>query len=178
MAKNDKFEIWSLDEAHFQQHGTRCTMWVAPEDKDPIQLLAPTRKSVSQFGAINLRVGSLITQVAEKFNALTFESFLKKLLSHRAKGKRMMLILDNARYHHAKLLKPFLHKHRRILKLVFLPPYSPNLNPIERVWKLTRRLCTHNRYFASFEQLVTALSKQMDVWATPNETLRRLCCII
>lgn len=153
-------------------------MWVAPEDKDPIQLLAPTRKSVGQFGAVNLGAGALVTQVAEKFDAVTFGSFLKKLLKHRAKGKRMMLIIDNARYHHAKLLKPLLHKHRRVLKLLFLPPYSPNLNPIERVWKLTRRLCTHNRYFASLDELKVALSKQMKVWIVPNETLRRLCCVI
>lgn len=153
-------------------------MWVAPEDKDPIQLLAPTRKSVGQFGAVNLGAGALVTQVAEKFDAVTFGSFLKKLLKHRAKGKRMMLIIDNARYHHAKLLKPLLHKHRRVLKLLFLPPYSPNLNPIERVWKLTRRLCTHNRYFASLDELKVALSKQMKVWSVPNETLRRLCCVI
>lgn len=153
-------------------------MWVAPEDKDPIQLLAPTRKSVGQFGAVNLGAGALVTQVAEKFDAITFESFLKKLLKHRAKGKRMMLIIDNARYHHAKLLKPLLHKHRRALKLLFLPPYSPNLNPIERVWKLTRRLCTHNRYFASLDELKVALSKQMKSWSVPNETLRRLCCVI
>lgn len=165
-----------MDEAHFQQHGTRCAMWVAPENKDPVQLLAPTRKSVGQFGAVNL--GALVTQVAEKFDAVTFESFLKKLLTHRAKGKRMMLILDNARYHHAKLLKPLLRKYSRVLKLLFLPPYSPNLNPIERVWKLTRRLCTHNRYFASFEELKAVLSKQMDIWSTPNETLLRLCCVI
>lgn len=153
-------------------------MWVAPEDKDPIQLLAPTRKSVGQFGAVNLGAGALVTQVAEKFDAITFESFLKKLLKHRAKGKRMMLIIDNARYHHAKLLKPLLYKHRRVLKLLFLPRYSPNLNPIERVWKLTRRLCTHNRYFASLDELRVALSKQMKVWSVPNETLRRLCCVI
>lgn len=167
-----------MDEARFQQHGTRCAKWVAPEDKDPVQLLAPTRKSVGQFGAVNLRCGTLITQVDEKFNAITFQSFIEKLLSYRTKGKQMILILDNARYHHAKLIKSFLDKHRRILKLIFLPPYSPNLNPIERVWKLTRRRCTHNRYFASFEQLVTALSRQMETWAMPNEILRKLCCII
>jgi len=53
-------------------------------------------------------------------------------------------ILDNSRYHHAILLKPWLEKHQEEIQLDFLPPYSPKLNPIERVWKLTRRLCTHN----------------------------------
>jgi len=41
--------------------------------------------------------------------------------------------------------------------LLYLPPYSPELNPIERVWKLTRRLATHNRYFAHVEELELAV---------------------
>ena len=51
----------------------------------------------------------------------------------------MVLVLDNARYHHAVLLKPLLRKYRAVLTLLFLPPYSPQLAPIERVWKLARR---------------------------------------
>jgi transposase len=59
----------------------------------------------------------------------------------------MVLVLDNARYHHAVLLKPLLRKHRAILTLLFLPPYSSQLAPVERVWKLARRMATHNRFF-------------------------------
>ena len=51
-------------------------------------------------------------------------------------------VLGNARYHHARALCPCLHRHRQQLTLLFLPPYSPELNPIERVWKLARRLAT------------------------------------
>ena len=59
----------------------------------------------------------------------------------------------------------------------FLPPYSPQLNPAERVWKLTRRSCTHNRHFAFLDDLVTAVESQFDAWAQPNDVLRRLCAI-
>ena len=44
--------------------------------------------------------------------------------------------------------------------LDFLPPYSPELNPIERVWKLTRRLCLHNRYFGFLETVIEAVESQ------------------
>lgn len=50
MARRANLELWSVDECHFQQHGSRCRMWVPPEDKDPILLHAPTRKSVACFG--------------------------------------------------------------------------------------------------------------------------------
>jgi transposase len=152
-------------------------MWVPPEDIDPIQLLAPTRKSIALFGAVNIRRGRLLTQFEKKFNAMTFQSFLEKLLKRGARDRRIVIILDNARYHHAILLKPLLEKYRKRLRLEFLPSYSPELNPIERVWKLTRRLCTHNEYFPNLTALQETVSGRLSMWEKPNEVLRKLCCI-
>jgi transposase len=59
----------------------------------------------------------------------------------------------------------------------YLPPYSPDLNPIERVWKLTRRLCLHNRYFPHLNGVISAVEEQFAYWTKPNETLRRLCSV-
>lgn len=152
-------------------------MWVPPEEKDPVVLLAPTRKSISLFGAVSLTDGKLVTRFEKQFDAMSFKAFLIQLLRHKKKGKRIVIILDNARYHHAKALHGFLNKNRESLHLEFLPAYSPELNPIERVWKLTRRICTHNVYFEKLEQVTNSVTKQHTVWQKPNETLRRLCCI-
>ena len=153
-------------------------MWVAPEVKDPVLMHAPTRKSVACFGAVSLSTGKFVRALCEKFDALTFESFLKRLLRHRSHSKRMVVVLDNARYHHAILLAPLLRKYRRILTLLFLPPYSPQLAPIERVWKLARRMATHNRFFATLRELLAAVEQCFDRWRTSNSVLRRLCGII
>ena len=153
-------------------------MWVAPENKDPVLLHAPTRKSTACFGAVSLSTGKFVRSIAAVFNAVTFQDFLKKLLRHRSHAKRMIVVLDNARYHHAVLLKPLLWKYRHVLSLLFLPPYSPQLAPIERVWKLARRLATHNRYFKSLAEVVAAVDKCFERWLKPNAVLRRLCCII
>ena len=72
---------------------------------------------------------------------------------------------------------PYLRCHARDLRLLFLPPYSPQLAPIERVWKLTRRLATHNRYFATLPEVLKAVNACFDRWRRPNDVLRRLCCI-
>lgn len=152
-------------------------MWIPPENKDPIQLLAPTRKSVALFGAVNPRTGQFVSQFEKKFNSVTFEDFLRRLLEHRARRRCQVVILDNARYHHARCLRPFLDKHRALLELEFLPPYSPELNPIERVWKLTRELCTHNQYFPQLEDLINVVWNQMLQWSQPNTVLRKLCGI-
>lgn len=152
-------------------------MWIPPEDKDPTVLLAPTRKSISLFGAVNVKDGRLITRFEEKFDAMTFKYFIMQLLRTKKPGRKIVVILDNAKYHHAKLLKPLLTKHRNYLRLEFLPAYSPDLNPIERVWKLTRRICTHNVHFEKLFQLKIAVHKQHAKWKKPNITLARLCCI-
>ena len=153
-------------------------MWVPPEIKDPVLLHAPTRKSVACFGAVSVQTGKFIRSISPKFDALTFEAFLKQLLRHRARGRRLVVVLDNARYHHAVLLAPLRRKYRRVLTLLFLPPYSPHLAPIERVWKLARRMATHNRYFATLADLLAAVEACFDGWTRPNPALRRLCCII
>jgi len=153
-------------------------MWVAPEIKDPVLPHAPTRKSVACFGAVNLRSGVFVRTFCAVFNAETFQDFLRRLLRHRSTRKRMIIVLDNARYHHARLLAAFLRKYRRVLSLLFLPSYSPQLASIERVWKLARRLATHNRYFATLAELLQVVSACFDAWRRPNPVLRRLCCII
>lgn len=152
-------------------------MWVPPEIKDPVLQHASTRKSVACFGAVSLLTGKFVYQLCPVFNAVTFETFLKKLLRQRSRGKRMVIVLDNARYHHAILLAPLRHKYRKVLSLLFLPPYSPQLAPIERVWKLTRRLATHNRYFATLAELLEVIEACFDQWRKANSVLRRLCGI-
>lgn len=152
-------------------------MWVPPEDVDPIVLHAPTRKSVGVFGAVCVANGRLVTRQEEKFDAMTFLSFLKQLLRHQRKGRKMIVITDNARWHHAKAIQPWLTKNRNAIQLDFLPPYSPQLNSIERVWKLTRRLCTHNKYFPVLEELIETVFAQFYIWRKPNRTLKNLCAI-
>jgi len=153
-------------------------MWVPPEVKDPILTHAPTRKSIACFGAVSLETGKFAYSLCDTFDAKTFETFLQLLLRRRTPGKRMVVVLDNARYHHAKLLAPMLRKYRAVLTLLFLPPYSPQLAPIERVWKLTRRLATHNRYFETLGEVLVAVQRCFVRWLKPNAVLSRLCGII
>ncbi|MCF7708586.1 MAG: transposase, partial [Verrucomicrobia bacterium] len=129
-------------------------------------------------GAVRPDDGYLVTAQSEVFNAETYLMFLKQVIRHRRRGKKQVIIVDNARYHRARLLRPWLDDHRNTLCLDYLPPYSPELNHIERVWKLTRRFCTHNRYFPELRHLVDAVQEQFAMWKQPNTMLRRLCAVI
>ena len=178
-AKDNTIDLWAIDEVHFQQHGSRCRMWIPPEVKDPVLLHHPTRKKIGYFGAVRLCDGSFIYKLeTESLNAQSFWEFLKQLESHSMhEGRRIMAITDNAKYHHALLHKEWRESVASRFELAFLPPYSPELNPIERVWKLTRRLCLHNKYFPDLKSIVDMVENQFDKWSVPNDVLRRLCAI-
>lgn len=152
-------------------------MWIPPEENDPIVQHAPTRKSMALFGAVSANTGKMISMDATIFNAETFLLFLRQIVKSKKRGKKIILVLDNARYHHARMIQPWLKKNNNKIKLLFLPSYSPDLNNIERVWKMTKRLCTHNRYFSTMDELLIVVRQQMKIWSKPNETLRKLCCI-
>ena len=154
-------------------------MWVPPEETDPVLLHHPTRRSVGYFGAIRLRDGKLVfRREQERFNAVSFHSFLKDLRRAGSRSqRRAVVITDNARYHHAKLHADWRKQSAPQFMLDFLPPYSPDLNPIERLWKLTRRLCLHNRYFPTLEDVIANVESQFAEWTPGNEVVRRLCAI-
>lgn len=155
-------------------------MWVPPETKDPVLLHHPTRESVGYFGAVRLRDGKFVFQREDVvFNADTFFNFLKKLRKASChSGRRVIVILDNAKYHHGSLHKDWRNRATPDFALEFLPPYSPELNPIERVWKLTRRKGTHNQYFPTLDSIAEGVEDVFEPWQTGNETLCRLCAVI
>ena len=173
--KDPEIQLWCEDEVHFQRHSSLIRMW-APKGQQPRVLSASTRQKVGYFGALDLKTGCLLTKEAPTFNAETFGGFLSYLLQH-TQGK-IHLILDNVSWHKAQDLSDFFIANRDRLVRVFLPPYSPELNPIERVWRITRRQVTHNRYFQSIEELEAALTSHFVKWEQPNNVLRALCAAI
>ena len=154
-------------------------MWIPPEIKDPVVRHFPGRKSVGYFGAVRLRDGLFVAmREPDKFNAQSFHNFMKKLLVvGSTAGRKMVLITDNAKYHHAKLHREWREEHTNRFVLYFLPPYSPDLNPVERVWKLVRRICLHNRYFHTLKEIEEVVENQFLEWSLSSETLRKLCAI-
>ena len=179
LAKNPEIDIWTMDEVHFQQHGSRARMWIPPEQRDPIVFHYPTRKSVGYYGAIRIRDGKFIwQQERNRFCGDSFLAFLKDLYRVAVRsGRKVILVADNARYHHAKSINPWLRKVSKHLIIEFLPPYSPELNPTERIWKLARRKATHNCYFPSLDDLSLSVERVFDLWKRGNDTLRKLCAI-
>jgi transposase len=177
--RDDTVDVWALDEVHFQQQGSRCRMWVPPESRDPVVFHHPTRNSVGYFAAVRIRDGKfLFRRETGRFNGESFWAFLQQFRNASSPAhRRVITISDNAPYHHSRVHKCWREHQAPQFALDFLPPYSPELNPIERVWKLTRRLCLHNRYFGLLDGVMAAVEDQFSQWTEPNHTLRRLCAI-
>lgn len=152
-------------------------MWVPPEIKNPIVFQEPNHKKKSLFGSVNIHDGRFVYNFSPIFNAETFLEHLKQIIQFKVKNKKILLILDNARYHHAILIQSWLEENIRKIELLFLPPYSPELNPTELIWKETRYSGTHNRYFPTLESLSDVLKSKFCQWALPNDELGSLCAL-
>lgn len=182
LVKSNNYEVFFQDECHFKLTLTIIRAWFLkgsfPEIKSPTD-----RFKMSVFGALG-RNGQLILEQSEIFNAITFQKFLEKIIIEAKVGinngrkKKILLVLDNARYHHAKIIQPWLEEMKDVIELYFLPPYSPDLNAIEMLWKKTRRAVTHNRFFESLDNLKYDLKMYWNQFTTVNEELKSLTAFI
>jgi transposase len=117
------------------------------------------RKTAHVFGALGLWDAAFHYQFADVYNGHTFHQFLLMLVE-AYKGRKIFLIVDNGPCHNLdEAGKAWLKAHPELIELYRLPAYSPEFNPIEGVWKLTRRRTTHNRFYKTIEERDAALHK-------------------
>ncbi len=90
------------------------------------------------------------------------------------KNKKYVFILDNAGWHKTNVVKNYIAKQENV-KVEFIPPYSPELNPIETNWKVTRNAVTKSRYFRTIEDLQTSLENFWEKHFFTQKFMRYLC---
>lgn len=111
----------------------------------------------------------------ERYDAKVFLSFLKKVVI-KYRGEKMVMILDNARIHHAKLIQPFLDEHKDQLQLLFLPPYSPQLNLIEGLWGWLKKSVIYNVFYSTVAEIRKAVQIFIkEINKNPQKVIDRLC---
>lgn len=127
------------------------------------------------MGVLNYETGHIYCEENEKYDAEVFLSFLRNTLKLYPTGK-IVIILDNSRIHHAKLLEPFLLEHGSRLKFVFLPPYSPKLNLIEGFWGWLKSEIINNVFYSSVKEIRKAVRGFIDsIIKVPEMVIYRLC---
>lgn len=114
------------------------------------------------FGALNARTGRVMYGVAENKNAQVFVQFLEYLASSYRRARCIHLVLDNYIIHKANCVKTKLAELGDRIRLHFLPPYSPDDNVIERLWKQLHDQVTRNHRHRTIDTLVEAVQRFLD----------------
>lgn len=119
-----------------------------------------SRTRLNIVGAIQLgHIAEAITSQYETINAASIMNFMDKI-REKYDTKTVHLILDQSGYHRSSLLPEYAFE--RNIKLHFLPPYSPNLNPIERLWKIMNEKVRNNRCFKGAKDFKEAINSFFD----------------
>jgi transposase len=160
------------DEASFAQWGSLGYTW-APIGQQPLIKTTGKRKAYKVFGLIEYFSGRLFYQGLEgKLNAASHIRFLKMVL--RKTPRPLFLVQDGAPYHRAKAVKEFIAQQANRLTVTQPPSYSPDYNPIEYLWRATKREATHNHYFPEFANLVASVEKTLKTLASQQDYVRSL----
>jgi transposase len=138
-------------------HAVRPVGCWAPKDA-PIAIAQTSgRQRLNIHGAIDLETGNTRMLEVATVNAIS-TIMLLVAIEAMYPGQRMIhLFLDNARYHHAKLVQAWLAKPECRIKLHFIPAYCPHLDSIERLWGLMHKHITHNRCYETFAEFTDAI---------------------
>lgn len=149
LTPNDR--IYFLDSTHPQHNTQPAYGWILKgKANDKLVKTNSGRKRLNLNGALNFNDKTAIVLEEKTINKEATLHLLETIKKKQKVGK-VYLILDNASYYHARVVKQWILHHRRF-KLLFVPSYSPNLNLIERLWRFFHQKVTWNHYFETFEE--------------------------
>ena len=172
------------DEVHFQAQATVTAAWYKKGSEPQVKSL-PGRSSISYSGFLIQETGELFVCKPEWFNTSTTVQSIRDFLAScpPPPGKKYAVVMDNASWHTAmkkmigfgQFRHPAFYDISDYVVFIDMPPYSPDLNPIEQVWRITRKEYTHNRFFENIGALESTTDSAFANWSEPNEQLQSLC---
>ena len=155
--KNKDDVILFMDAVHPTQATKITSGWIR-KGVDKIIETSGSRTRLNIIGALNLSdIANTIVTYNETINSRSIAMFFVELRKRYPIERRIHLILDGAPYHKANLVKDFAWIYN--IELHYLPPYSPNLNPIERLWKVMNERARNDVYFANKRDFVNAIKQ-------------------
>ena len=156
-AVSRKRKVFFVDAAHFVRGAFLAYLWCW------VRWVVPTgsgRQRYSVLGALDAETRTLLRETTDgTVDQVTFCRLLIQIRETHPNGP-ISVVCDNARYQHTALVKSI--AAWRKIDLVYLPPYSPNLNLIERVWKFVKKEALSNRTFADFAAFQSSINAVLD----------------
>jgi len=158
--------VFFFDEGRFGLKPSLGRYW-ARKGTRPHSAVKPGYTNFYLYSSVSPHTGESFTLLLPWVNTEVMNFYLKAL-SNEYPNKKLMLIMDGAGWHHSKELM----SHENI-KIEFLPAYSPELNPVEKLWQWLRRHVCRNRLFCSENELVESLCEGIQKLLKPQ--LASLC---
>ncbi len=164
-----------FDGAFFHLESTIKRVWRKKGSAPCVQSSA-SKDKIGILGSVNVEKGEIPDVVFKgNFDSDVFIAYLELLIKEKFDGIKILLILDNASPHKSKKTKKWLKENKDKIKLLYLPPYSPQLNPKEIIWKDIREKKTHNTCFGNISGLKKSLDSYIIQYSTPNEYIKSKC---
>jgi transposase len=138
-------------------HGAHPVGCWGPKDTKIAVDQTSGRERLNIHGAIDLETGATRMIDVLTVDAMSTIALLIAIEAMYPAKRLIHLFLDNARYHHARLVQAWLAMPGRRIKLHFIPPYCPHLNPIERLWGVMHQNVTHNKCHATYDKFRRAM---------------------
>jgi transposase len=159
-------EVWFQDEARFGQQGTLTHVW-AETGSRPTAIKQTEYDWLYVYASVNPATGESSAIITPTVNTRYMNAHLRHISKLVGRNRHVVLVLDQAGWHVAKALKV-----PRNITLLHLPPYSPELNPIERVWSYLKGHYLSNRVYLDYDDLFEAVKH---AWLQLDEA--RLCSV-
>jgi transposase len=164
--------VFFFDGATVQYSASKTRVWAKKGEQPTIPIIGG-RQKMHLIGVVEPAGDKGWFATCPTLGASELIGFFKGLLTQYPIGQ-LLVVLDNARAHHAKKVIAFQIANPRI-ELFYLPPYSPDLNPIELFWKYLRQQVTHNTYYPTFEAFQTAVIEFLTQFKVPKGIIYSLC---
>ena len=163
--------ILFMDAVHPQHNPVMANGWI--KQGKNFQICSNTgRKRLNINGAVSIETMSMVMRFDDTINAESTIKLFEQIEQKNPKAEKITVICDNARYYRSKLVRDFLENSR--IEIMFLPPYAPNLNLIERYWKYFKKIILYNRYYETFNEFKKSCEHFFDNTDAHESSLRSL----
>ncbi|MCP4325223.1 MAG: IS630 family transposase [Alteromonadales bacterium] len=165
----DKVDIWFQDEARFGQQNTTSRVW-AEKGSRPRVVRQQQFISAHIYGAVCPSTGQTEALISPILSTEMMENHLRQISDATPVGRHALVIMDRASWHSIKLNSRF-----KNLSIIHLPPYAPELNPIEQVWASLRDNDLANFTYKNYEHIVEQVSRAWNNFRNQVEYVKSLC---
>jgi transposase len=138
-------KVYFADSTHPQHNAVISYGWIKKGEEFEVLTNNSARYHLNINGAVDIESLDVVTRTCDRVDAASICDLLRAIRNKSPSGEVIHLIMDNARYNRSCKVKVLAEKLG--IKLVYLPPYSPNLNPIERLWKFFKKKVLYNKYY-------------------------------